>query len=206
MENSQPLDAGVRTELGKGPNRRLRAAGSIPAVVYGRGQEPIHIKVNPTAVSEQLDGPYGQNAIFKLNIAGSDASPTVRVKEVLRDPVKRYLKHVDFHAVDADSPITIQVPLKLDGVAVGIKQGGKLRQIRWTIKGVAKPADIPTHLSLDVTNLELGSMARVSEIDVPDGLKLVFADDFAVASVLAQRGALIEEEEEGEGEGEEEEA
>lgn len=204
MENTQPLDAGLRTETGKGPNRRLRASGMIPAVVYGRHQEPIRVKVDPTAVKTMLEGEYGYNAIFRLNIDGADAAPVVRVVEIQRDPVKRYLKHVDFQALDGDALITVQVPVKLEGVAFGIKNGGKLRQIRYSVKAVMKPGDVPTHLPLDVTHLKIGDMVRVSEIALPDGVSLIYSDNFAVASVNAMRGAALLEDEEEEGEGEEE--
>jgi large subunit ribosomal protein L25 len=202
MENTQPLDAGLRTELGKGPNRRLRASGMIPAVVYGRGQETIHLKVDPTTLGERLGGEYGKNAVFKLNIEGSDASPVVRVLEIQRDPVKRFLKHVDFQSLRPDQQIIAQIPLELTGIAKGIKAGGHLRQIRWTVKGTVVASNMPRALTMDISDLGVGDMARVADIDLPEGLELLYSDNYAVASVRVARGLVVVEDEEGE-EGEE---
>jgi large subunit ribosomal protein L25 len=114
MENTQPLKATIRENLGKGPARRLRVAGRLPGVVYGKDFASTNVSVEPKALLNRLRGDYGLNSIFKLEIEGHDASPVVRVINYQRDPVRRSIKHVDFEVLNAESLLTTKVPLKLE--------------------------------------------------------------------------------------------
>ena len=206
MENTDSLSVSARAEFGKGPSRRLRAAGLVPGVCYGATlEEPIHVAVDPKQLRRRLTGPYGLNALFKLQIEGSEANPTVRVNQYQRDPLHRTIVHVDFQALDLDTKVTVNVPLMLVGKAVGIANGGRLRQLQWTVKVRATPDLIPTHLDVDVSDLEVNQMRGVTQIPVPGGMELIYNNDYGVATVIIPRGAVSEEtEEEGEEEVEEE--
>jgi large subunit ribosomal protein L25 len=189
MENTETLKVKVREAGGKGPARRLRMAGQIPGVCYGKNFESLMLEVDPKELAKRLTGAYGLNALFKLDIEGHDASPVVRVSEYQRDPVKRTLQHVDFHAVEGDMEVITKVPLKLEGRPVGVAAGGTLKQVRYDIKVRGPVASIPTHVTVAVGNLNIGEMARVSSVQLPEGITAIYDDDFGVASVFLTRSA-----------------
>jgi large subunit ribosomal protein L25 len=198
MENTQPLKATIRENLGKGPARRLRVAGRLPGVVYGKDFASTNVSVEPKALLNRLRGDYGLNSIFNLEIEGHDASPVVRVINYQRDPVRRSIKHVDFEVLNAESLLTTKVPLKLEGRPTGVAAGGTLRQIRHTIAITAKPSDIPTNLVANIDELGIGDMIRIADIDPPEGVEIVYNDNFSVATVFIPRGAEVEASEDGE--------
>ena len=188
MENTQPLKATIRENLGKGPARRLRVAGKLPGVVYGKDFASTNVAVEPKALLTLLRGEYGLNSIFKLEIEGVESAPTVRVVTYQRDPIKRSIKHVDFEVLNEDKVLTTKVPLRLDGIAKGVAAGGTLRQIRHTLAIKAKPANIPKELVGGIDGLAIGDMLRISDIAAPDGVELSFQDNFSVATVFVPRG------------------
>lgn len=194
MENAAPLKAAVRTDFGKGPSRRLRQSGQIPAVCYG-DNESVHLIVDPSELVDRLKGNFGLNAIFKLEVEGG-TDKVVRVVDFQRDPVRREFTHVDFSVIDPEREIEVKVPIVLTGKAAGVAAGGKFRQVRRDVKIRAKAPSIPANLELDVTTLGGGDVKRVKEIVVPDGVELIFDQNFAVASVSKPRGGAVVKEEE----------
>lgn len=189
MENTETLKVKVRDAGGKGPARRLRMAGLIPGVCYGKNFESLMLEVDPKELAKRLTGPFGLNALFKLDIDGYEGEPVVRVSEYQRDPIKRTLHHVDFHAVDPSMEVTTKVPLKLVGRPVGVAAGGTLKQIRYDIKVRGPVAAIPTHVTADVSKMDIGEMTRVSSVVVPEGITAIYDDDFGVATVFLTRSA-----------------
>ena len=180
-------------------------SGLLPGVVYGNGFESVSIAVEPKPLLQNLRGDYGLNAIFRLEIEGHDQAPVVRVVDYQRDPVRRNLKHVDFEVLSEDKVISVKVPLILNGVPVGVSVGGKLRQIRHEIAITAKGGDIPKNLAADVSELNIGDNLGVSQLDAPEGVSLVFDDNYSIATVFVPRGVVEEDssEEMDEEEGEE---
>lgn len=193
METAAALSAGVRTALGKGPARQLRFDGLIPAVCYGNSVEPKHVSVNPDDVVERLTGEYGKNALFKLMLSDG-TEHLVRVGDYQRDPVKRGLIHVDFLVVDTEKAMVAEVPLELQGDAKGVKAGGRLRQLRWTVKVLARPQDVPAKLVLDVTEMTIGQVEKVSALKTGDDIEIFFKQDYAIAQVFLPRGEEEDEE------------
>jgi large subunit ribosomal protein L25 len=202
MENTQPLKATIRENLGKGPARRLRVAGKLPGVVYGKDFASTNVAVEPKALLTLLRGEFGLNSIFKLEIEGVESAPVVRVIKYQRDPIKRNIKHVDFEVLHEEKVLMAKVPLRLEGLAKGIAAGGTLRQIRHTITIKATPGSIPRELVGRIDDLAIGDMLRISDISVPEGVEIYFQDNFSVATVFVPRGIEAEASEEGE-EGEE---
>lgn len=194
MENAEPLKAQLRTELGKGATGRLRRQGMLPGVVYGDGNAAVSVQVEPRELLARIKGNFGLNAIFKLDIDGHDAAPVVRVNEYQRDPVRRELTHVDFEILDADKPITAEVPLVLEGRAAGVASGGVLRQIRRSLKIKTTPKHMPEKLTVDVTDLKIGMMRRVLEVQLPEGVEVIYDVNFSVATVVLPRGVKVAEE------------
>lgn len=198
METTAPLNASVRTEFGKGPARRLRTTGHVPAVVYGNGTEPLHVAVDGKELVARLTTEYGKNARFKLAIDGGEG-PVVMLKEYQRDPLRRDITHIDFLAIDPERQFVVEVPLVLTGRARGTLAGGRLRQVRRSLKIRAAAANIPVAVECDVTSLRVNGVRRVTEIVPPEGVEIVHDVNFAVAQVTLPRGVTVAAEDDGEG-------
>ncbi|HXH25013.1 MAG TPA: 50S ribosomal protein L25 [Vicinamibacterales bacterium] len=165
------LEAVKRDERGKNAARRLRAAGRIPAVVYGprrdgRAPEAVPIAVDPRALMRILHSESGANTLITLRLDGGEAR--VMVKEYQLDPVSHRLLHADFYELAMDKAITVTVPVQLKGEARGVKQqGGLLDFVTREIQVQCLPADIPEHIAVDVTELMLNQAIRVRDL-APD--------------------------------------
>src|SRR5690606_27105625 len=120
----QTLQAEVRKERGKGPVRRLRAAGKLPAVLYGPGVEPTSLTVDPKALENALRGEMRRNQVFEIVIDGKTV--TAMVRDLLVHPVDRHLLHADFYSVSDDRPVDSVVPVLTKGRSKGVQRGGKL--------------------------------------------------------------------------------
>lgn len=177
------LNAQVRTEHGKGPARRLRRKGLVPAVVYGRGQQPLPLAVEPTALRAAVATRLRMNTLIKLSVQGDGGGEKLAMlKDFETDPVTRELLHADFLEVRPDEQLTVEVPLVLTGKPVGVTEGGILQQARRFLDVVCLPQDIPEKIEMDVSELKIGHSLHVADVKVP-GLKLKFATNFTVAVV-----------------------
>ncbi len=163
-----------RSTTGKNEARRDRAAGRIPAVVYGAGKPNVPISVNRRALSDVFREGAGENAIFLLKLAGSDQSRHAMIREMQRDPVSRKPVHIDFVRVLMDVKITIKVPVEIVGAAHGVKtEGGILDVVTREIEIECLPGNIPAHLDVDVTDLGIGEAIRVGQIPPVEGVRVV---------------------------------
>jgi large subunit ribosomal protein L25 len=122
------LDAKVRNDAGKGPARRLRREGMIPAVAYGRELPVTSIAVSPKALLGILNSVHGQNTVLELGIEGQKKA-TVILREYTVHPVTRALLHADFVEIRLDQPVDVEIPFICTGKAVGVVAGGIMRQI-----------------------------------------------------------------------------
>jgi large subunit ribosomal protein L25 len=170
-----------REEKGKGPARRLRAKGLIPAVVYGRKSEPTHLAVDPTSIMKAIETPHRFNTVLTLRMDGSEKH--VLFKDYTVDPVTRKLLHADFLEVKLDEPVTVEVPVVTTGRAVGQAEGGILSLATHEITVEALPAKIPVRIEVDVTNLKIGQSIHVSQVKPPEGVKFKYATDIVLAFV-----------------------
>jgi large subunit ribosomal protein L25 len=178
------LSAASRPPSGKGGARKTRAAGRIPAVVYGRGRQAETIAVDPYALGELFKTTGNRNTIVQLEIDGAKAVPCL-VRDVQRHPVSRALLHVDFYAVP-ETPIEIMIPVKTIGRPKGLLLGGHLRLVRRTLKAVCTYDRIPDALTVDVSELDVDQFMNISQIPVPDGVRLVYDRDFPVVNVYGK--------------------
>jgi large subunit ribosomal protein L25 len=168
------LEAQPRTSGNKNDARRVRKGGKIPAVVYGAGKNAVPVSVDPRHVSRILHSASGHNTIFDLAVDGE------RTKAMIVDwqyePIKGALLHIDLKRIAMDQKLTVMVPIVLKGEAAGVKQqGGILEQVTREVEIECLPADIPTQIELDVSELVFGKVLRVS--DLPHGEKLKFLTD-----------------------------
>jgi large subunit ribosomal protein L25 len=190
---------------GSSASRRLRASGKVPAVLYGRGAEPRSITVDWRELRSALTTEKGLNALITLDIDGTRTEAVV--KEMQRHPVRRDVLHVDFLSVDVDKPITTDVPIVLEGEAtLVLREQGVVDQVMNAIIVHAKPASVPGHLSVDVSDLEIGHTITVADLVLPAGVTTDADPEEPIVIAQLTSLALAEEEEvEGE-EGEEGEA
>jgi large subunit ribosomal protein L25 len=181
---------------------RLRAAGKIPGVLYGHGRTPMPLAVDRRELRHALSGPAGVNAVVQLKV-GNDVHPTV-VKALQRDPVRRTVTHIDFIVVRMDEAITVDVPIALDGDAKQVlSNGGMLEQALSTLSVVTTPANIPSRITVDVSELAIGDIVRVADLSLPDGVTATVDPDTAVVVAAAGAAAEMEAPAEETGEGEE---
>lgn len=176
------VNAAQRESRGKGPARRLRAKGLIPAVVYGGQAAPAHVAVDPKALLEAIETPHRFNTILTLKLDGAPEKH-VLFKEYEVDPVSRELLHADFLEVKMDKPVRVHVPVVTKGVAAGQKEGGILSVATHDILVEALPGKIPVKIEVDVTPIKIGHSLHISEIKPPEGCKFKYQADFVVVFV-----------------------
>lgn len=162
------LDAVKRNTKGKNEARRLRAAGKIPATLYGAqkaGDQPApeSVAVDPKPLMRILHSASGLNTLISLKLQGGDAR--VLVKNVQLDPITHHLLHADFYRVNMDRKITVTVPIILKGESRGVKQdGGVLDFVHREIEVETLPANIPDSIEVDVTDLGIGDSVHVRDL------------------------------------------
>ncbi|MDQ2650334.1 MAG: 50S ribosomal protein L25 [Actinomycetota bacterium] len=192
------LKATPRAAEGTRPARRLRAEGKIPGVVYGLGGEPVTVTVDWRELRSTLITEQGLNAVIHLDIQGGDKTPTL-VKDVHRHPVRRNVLHIDFIRVDLDKTVDVEVPVVLEGEAELVaRENGVVDQVLTALLITAKPADIPSQLTVDISGLEIGTNIRVGDIALPAGVTT--SVDAEESVVTAQHGVSDSDLERAEGE------
>ena len=155
--------------IGSRPARRLRAGGRVPAVVYGQGVDPVPVTVRARDLRAALSTEAGLNAVLSLRVDGKPYLTMAR--ELQRHPVRGTVIHVDFQIVDPEREISAEVPISLVGEAIELhRTDGVLDQQLFSLPVRARPADIPAHLEVDVSEVVIGSVIRVSEIALPGGV------------------------------------
>ena len=157
------LEAVVREGRGKNEANRLRAAGRIPAVVYGSGAAGTSVAVDPKVLSRILHSDSGANTLITLKL--DDGEKRVMIREYQLDPITHHLLHADFYALAMDKVMTVTVPVQLVGEAPGVKiQGGIVDFVTRQIQVECLPADIPEHIAVDISSLNLNQAVRVRDL------------------------------------------
>ncbi|HUM09919.1 MAG TPA: 50S ribosomal protein L25 [Myxococcaceae bacterium] len=177
------LTARVRDGAGKGPARRLRAEGLVPAVVYGRHLEtPVHIAVDPIEVKKAIATPHRLNTLLTLKLEGQPER-LVLLKDYQQDPVSREMLHADFIDVHENEQIKVNVPLLLVGKPVGVTEGGILSQSRRELEVYAMPAAIPEKIEADVSHLKIAQSLHINEVKLPQGVRVKTQVNYTIAVV-----------------------
>jgi large subunit ribosomal protein L25 len=175
-----------RTEAGKNANRRLRAQGLIPGVLYGEKKKAVQIAVSPKEIVAILRSASGENTLFDLDMKGDRRK--VILKEYQQEPLKGSLLHADFYEVALDKAIEVKVHIELVGTAVGVKRdGGVLDFVTRELEISCLPTDIPDKIVVDVSELEIGKHLRVSDLKVPEKVKVQTEGDLVVVHVVQPR-------------------
>ncbi|HVW09940.1 MAG TPA: 50S ribosomal protein L25 [Bryobacteraceae bacterium] len=178
------IAAEPRASRGKNEARRTRAAGKIPAIVYGAFKDPQSVSVNPKDILKIIRGKAGHNSIFDLEISGVERTPVI-VADEQYDPVKDTLIHIDLKRIDLARKLRVSIPVHAHGEPKGVKQqGGVLDVVTRSIEIECIPADIPIQFDVDVTELMIGNNIRVSDLKVGEGIRVLTSPDAVIAHVV----------------------
>jgi large subunit ribosomal protein L25 len=193
---SASLSGETRTETGKGVARKLRAAGRVPAVVYGHAREPQPLSLNTRDLEKLLSHIAAGSTVVELTLGGATTKTLIR--EIQRHPFKKQIMHVDFQELVAGEKVIVDVPLVFVGVPEGVRlSGALLEQILHSIEVRVDPSNSPNHIDVDVTHLAMGHSLHVRDLVLPEGLEVLTNEDATICAVIAPR-AVVEEVVEGE--------
>ena len=224
MAQTIAINAERRVASGKGGARQLRLQGKVPAVIYGHGREPENLALSLGELELALKGVAAESTVIDLSVEGNTVKTLIR--EIQRHPVRTRIIHVDFYEIHAGEKIKLAIPVHLEGIPEGVKNGGGvLDQVLRDVQILVDPTAIPDHLTADVTALIIGRSLHVRDIRA-EGITILTDPDATLCTVVPPRAEEVvaptaeaatevaepelirkpkdEEEGEGEGEGEEE--
>src|SRR5713226_4677626 len=188
---SNILEAQPRTSGNKNEARRVRVGGKIPGVLYGAGKDSLPVSLDPRHVLRILHSESGHNTIFDLALNGGERTKAMIV-DWQYEPIKGHLLHVDLKRIAMDRMLKVSVPIFLTGEAEGVKtQGGILEQILREVEGECLPADIPSHIDVDVSHLTFGMVLRVSDLPHSEKLKFLTDANQPVAHVTSVKEEVV---------------
>jgi large subunit ribosomal protein L25 len=173
-----------RAILGSAEARRLRKQGLVPGVLYGR-DEPVSISIPERDLRAALTTRGGLNAVLDVVVDSGKTHSSV-LKEYQQDPVRGFITHVDLQEVRLDQPIHATVPVTLHGEAAGVKEGGILSQVTNELNVEALPMEVPEHIEVDVSALEIGDTLRLSSVTAPAGVTLLDDPEQTVLATVTQ--------------------
>ena len=183
MSKAQSLTAHTRKRSGSGALNSLRREGLIPAVVYGKSQENINVRLKAKDVETVLHHSAAEQILVNLTIEDLNETKLALIQAVQHDPLSGSIIHLDFHAVREDEMIHANIPLELVGDAAGVKAGGLLEHLVHTLEIHCLPKDLPETIRVDVTNVALGGNLHVRDIVLPEGVSTHLDGDIIVALV-----------------------
>jgi len=179
------LAATPRSATGKGAARSLRRDGQVPAVIYGHAREPQSLAINTRELERLLGRISAENTVIELTLDGRTARTLIR--EIQRHPFKRSIIHVDFQELVAGEKVTVNVPIVVIGTAAGVREGGILDQIMRELSVEVDPANIPSRIEADVSELTIGHSIHVRDLSVPGGVTVLDDEDATVLVVSAPK-------------------
>jgi large subunit ribosomal protein L25 len=195
------LNAQVREEVGKGPSRRLRAKGFVPATFYGYQTEPVVITVDASELTKTVVKGREETVFVKLGIQprkGKKVEKLSVIKDLQVNTINRKPEHVDFYEIRMDRTLAVDVPVLFTGNPVGVEDGGELQQLKRDVRVSGLPSDLPESIEIDISSLKIGDSLKVSDLAVGDAVHLLDHDDVAIVAVVPTRVSLMTEEAPGE--------
>lgn len=188
----QRLVAETREGTGKGAARKLRAAGRVPAILYGHGMDPVALSIDSRELFHLLHTGAGANVLVDLVVDGTEHLALPR--DVQRDHIRGRFVHVDFLAVRRDEKIHVTIPLRIVGESPGVKAGGVLEHHLWELNVECLATDVPEAIDVDISGLDIGSGVRVSDLKVRSGVTILTSPEDSVVAVTQPQVAVEEEE------------
>lgn len=187
MRKDITIAAESRDSRGKNEARRLRAKGSMPAVLYGGPTGALPVAVSPKELTRVLNSKTGHNTIFNLNVSGKEDTP-VMIIDWQYDPIKDSLLHVDMKRIDLTKRLIVKVPVITQGDPKGVKlQGGLHEIVTREIEIECLPDDIPEQFAVDVSELLLGQAIRVGDVPMTGSMKLLSLPETLISHVVSPR-------------------
>lgn len=183
---TEVLNALVRTATGKGAARKLRAAKQVPGVVYGHKRTPQSLALDARDLQKMLDRVSADTTVFELRIDGATSRTLIR--DIQRHPFRREILHVDFQELVAGELVTVDVPVRLVGTPVGVRlSGGMLDQVLREVRVEVDPSNIPNHIDVDVSGLDLHQSIHVRDLILPPGVEVLENEGETICVVAAPR-------------------
>lgn len=200
MSTIVSLKAAPRSEAGKGVARKLRASGKVPAVVYGADAETMSLTLDHHDTELLFRSISLENTIIQLEVEGKREPLPTLIREIQTHPFRPDILHVDFYVVQTGVELELEVPVRLEGTPVGVKdQGGVLEQVIYELPIRCVPSAIPEVFVADVTGLEIGDSFHISELEVPEGVTVLREGERTVCTVQAPSILASDDEDEEEG-------
>src|SRR6185369_2760477 len=185
MQQKQ-MNIELRSKTGKGISRQLRTADMVPGVVYGKGMDPVAVSIKSRDLQAAMAGEGGQNNLITLVGGGSLDQSMAIIADLQRDALKGTYKHVDLHRINMSEKLRVTVPVVLKGTAAGVKEGGLLDFAHHELHVECLPANIPDHIEVDISDLMTAHSIHVSEITLPEGVKVLDNPKTPLVSVLGR--------------------
>lgn len=182
----EEMSASIRKDFGKGAMRRLRMAGSTPAVLYGAGRDVLSLQMETLPLVKQLLKIQRRNAVITLNVAG-DSARHVLIKDLQIDPVRDTLIHADFYEIPLDKPRCFTIDLVVTGEAKGVDIGGIMEVVSKSVEVKGNPLDVPDTIEIDVTELGIGDSLQVSNINLPENVSMMTEADAICVIIQAPK-------------------
>jgi len=183
------LNGTLREGIGKEANRKLRANGQMPAVLYGAGiEKSVSVALEPRQLVKALENPKKTNALMSVELGGDGGTHTVLVREIQRHPVRRTILHVDLVAPDLTKSVVSVIPLRYTGKSIGVSMGGRLRTPYREVSVLSLPANIPAEIVVDITGLNIDDAVHASGLSTSEDFSVIYDRDFVVVKVQKPRG------------------
>lgn len=183
MAGIAKLKVQKRIASGKGAARKARAAGRVPGVIYGHGEQTQPVSADAHELHMLFSRVHYENKIIELEIEGEKTPMKVLVREVQSHAFKNEVLHVDFYQIHANEMVTVEVPVVLQGVAPGTRVGGVVMQTITDLELRCLPDRIPDHLTVDISKLEINDAVHVSDLELPEGVVAQVEGDRVVMSI-----------------------
>ncbi len=189
------LSAIKREKTGKETAKKLRRQGLVPAIIYGHHFDPLPIAVKFSELESILHKYKGETLLFNLEINNGQTSKVQAIlKEYQIHPVTDKIIHLDFLAIKEGETITLDIPLEFVGRPVGLTRGGVLEILMHELTIECLPANIPDKIQVDISNLDVGDVLHVKDVQVPEGVKVVDDPEETVVTIVAEEAGAAEEE------------
>ncbi len=194
MPKTSSLQVQGRDRAGKGAARATRRNGLVPAVIYGGSQEATLIALEPKTLVALMHDPAFKTNIFEVEIGGK--KQRTMAMDVQLDPVSDRPIHADFRRIEKDTLVRVPVPVRFhnEGASPGIKVGGVLNIVRHDVEVRGKPDDLPDHIDIDLTGLEIGDSVHINAVRLPNGVKPTIARNFTICTIAPPTVMTVEEE------------
>jgi large subunit ribosomal protein L25 len=183
------LSGQIRNVNGKSEVKRLRESNQVPGIIYGKTpqKDTIPFQINRKELSVKVKFPIRRNQLYKISLQGEKQQDAlVFLKDWQLNPIRdHWWEHMDFYAIDPKEKVKVPVPLRFTGKCVGITNGGILQTLKREVTLSGLPMDLPDHIEIDVTNLDIGRSLHVNELSPPDKCTIVATSNYALAAVVS---------------------